>query len=274
MIRFSCLISVYSGTDLPYFKVALQSILDQTVLPDEIIVIIDGPVSKELEEYVYQISLSSAPVLRIVKIDKNVGAGPARNKGIECTNYEWIAVMDCDDYSVPTRFEKQIAVLEAHPHTDFISSLSDEYSENFEPENFIATKKCPQSSALIRKRLNYNCCITNPTIFFKKKLWEQTRGYASFRYLNEDHLFFLKAARQNANFFCVQEPLLKVRIGKKQRKRRSGFRLFWTDVKFRSYCLKNNLMDVKGFSVLFLLLIRRFTPPFMVSFMHRLWRSI
>jgi glycosyltransferase involved in cell wall biosynthesis len=275
MIAFSCLISVYSGTVLPFFEIAIESIFKQTVQPNEIIIVKDGAVTRELDEFIDElIKNQSASEIRVLALEENMGAGPARNKAIEKAKYDWIAVMDCDDYALPTRFEKQIAVLHSNPGIDFISSLSDEYADDFQEENFIATKKCPETSLSITRRLNYNCCITNPTIFFRKKVWEKTQGYASFRFLNEDHFFFLKVAKQNFQFYCVQEPLVKVRIGKEQRKRRSGFKLFWTDVKFRYNCFKHGLIDIKGFSMLFPLLIRRFTPPFMLSFAHKLWRSI
>ena len=142
MIAFSCLISVYSGTVLPYFKVAIESIFKQTVQPSEIIIVKDGAVTRELDDFI-NVLIGSRSEIRVLALEENMGAGPARNKAIEKAKYDWIAVMDCDDYALPTRFEKQIAVLHSNPGIDFISSLSDEYADDYQQQNFISTKKCP-----------------------------------------------------------------------------------------------------------------------------------
>ena len=275
MIKFSCLITVYSGTVLPFFKEAIDSIVHQTVQPDEMIIVIDGTIKFELEEFINEfISLAIIPNCKKIQLEENIGAGPARNIGIKSASFDWIAIMDCDDYAVKSRFEKQAAVASTIPDVDFICSLSEEYNESFEEASYITTKKCPQSSASIKRRLNFNCCITNPTIFFRKKVWEKTNGYASFRFLNEDHFFFLKVAKHDYDFYCIQEALLKVRIGKEQRKRRSGWKLFVTDFHFRYHCFKKGLIDFKGLMILMPLFVRRFTPSFLLPHLHKFWRSI
>ncbi|MDB5206304.1 MAG: glycosyltransferase [Flavisolibacter sp.] len=274
-IQFSCVFNVYRGTVLDYFKIALQSLIDQTVQPDELLFIVDGPVYPELDACINAFVADSGTIpARKITNKINLGGGASRNVGIRNAAYEWIAIMDCDDFSEPTRFEKQISVLHQHPEVDFVCTLSDEYDDELSISNYVATKKCPERSQAIIRRLNYNCCITHPTIFFHKRVWETAGGYAEYKFINDDHAFFLKIAKEGFTFHCVQEPLLRVRIGMEQRKRRRGLKLFWADVKFRQYCLKNDLMDFKGFSLLILLFIRRFTPSFMLSYAHRLWRSI
>jgi glycosyltransferase involved in cell wall biosynthesis len=275
MVSFSCIITVYAGTVLDYFKESILSIVNQSIPPNEILVVLDGPIQKNVEHYLDScIGRTKNIEIRKIIIEKNVGAGPARNIGIKNSNFDWIAIMDCDDYSLSHRFEKQIEIISQIPEVDFICSLSDEYADNFDKANFMATKKCPELSSDIKKRLNYNCCITNPSIFFKKNVWQQTTGYNSTRFLNEDHFFFLKIAQQNFNFYCIQDSLIKIRIGKEQRRRRSGLKLFVADCNFRYTCLKSGLIDFKGFLILVPLFFRRFIPAFMLPVVHKAWRAI
>ena len=275
MVKFSCIITVYSGTVLEYFKEAFYSTLHQTVSPNEIIITIDGPVYSELEGFIDSVVTGSAPtVIRKLQIPENKGAGPARNEAIRGAENEWIAIMDCDDLCDKTRFEKQVGIAIKYPDVDFISTLSEEYSNDFSEGNLIALKKCPEFSDAIKKRLNYNCCITNPSIFFRKSNWEAAGGYASFKFLNEDHYFFLNLCRLGCKFYCIQEPLVKVRIGKDQSKRRSGLKLFMQDYRFRTLCYRKGLIDFKGYLVLLPIFFRRLTPSFLLPYLHKAWRAI
>lgn len=275
MIGFSCILTVYQGTVLLFLKESLFSIFHQTCLPAELIIVFDGFVHSEIENYIDEVIKQNNNIaIKKIKLLQNSGSGIARNTGIKNAKYDWIAIMDCDDYCESTRFEKQIDIILKKPEISFVSTLSSEYCDSFEDQNFLSQKKCPEFSEQIKKRLNYTCCITNPTILFKKDIWEKTGGYGDFRFLHEDHFFFLKLAKEDCNFYCIQESLLKVRIGKKQQKRRFGLKLFLTDIKFRFHCYRKGLINIRGLFILIPLIFRRFMPSFLLPFFHKIWRSI
>ena len=86
-MQFSVLLSVYRKEKPEYLKMSLESIRLQTVEPDEIILIEDGVLTKELylviEEY-----LKVLPNMRVYKFDENKGLGLALRKGVELSRYE------------------------------------------------------------------------------------------------------------------------------------------------------------------------------------------
>ncbi len=113
-MQFSVLLSVYRKEKPEYLKMSLESIRLQTVEPDEIILIEDGVLTKELylviEEY-----LKVLPNMRVYKFDKNKGLGLALRKGVELSRYELVARMDTDDIAEPERFRIQMDFMENNP---------------------------------------------------------------------------------------------------------------------------------------------------------------
>ena len=95
---FSVVISVYGGDDPVHFGQAMDSLLRQSVLPNEIIVIVDGPIGwdlrKKVEEY------AQLPIIKLLSLPQNIGPGASRHQGILQARYEIVAVMDSDDLCV------------------------------------------------------------------------------------------------------------------------------------------------------------------------------
>ena len=95
--------SLYKKENPEYLRIAIDSMLNQTVAPDEIVLVEDGPLTDEL----YAV-LDDYPILHRIKNEKNLGLGLALNIGLkECRN-ELVARMDTDDCSKPERCEKQL----------------------------------------------------------------------------------------------------------------------------------------------------------------------
>lgn len=100
-----------------YLREALDSILAQTVLPQEIIVVDDGSTDDTAE------ILKSFPNTRYI-YQKNQGPSSARNTGILEANGTWIAFLDSDDLWLPTKIQRQLE--EAQKNPDLLVSYTDE----------------------------------------------------------------------------------------------------------------------------------------------------
>ena len=128
-MKFSVLITTYHKDHPGYLKAALQSLLDQTVCPDEIILVKDGPLPNELEEVITEMTLKATHVFRIVALPENVGHSPALNAGLRHASYELVARMDADDIAAADRFQKQLGFFERNPDYAVLGGQVEEFME-------------------------------------------------------------------------------------------------------------------------------------------------
>ena len=112
-MKFSVLISVYNKERPDFLEKSLKSIWDeQTLKPNEIVLVKDGVLTKELDEIINKFSIDSP--LKIIPLSKNMGLGFALNEGLKYCSYEYVARMDSDDIAKPKRFEKQLMILKKY----------------------------------------------------------------------------------------------------------------------------------------------------------------
>lgn len=124
-MNFSVLISIYNNEKPEYFQQAMQSIWnDQTLKPDEIVLVEDGPLNDELNAGVEKWQDKLKNVLKVIALPENVGLGVALKVGVEKCSHEITARMDADDIATPYRFEKQLAFLKKNPIFITVGHLS------------------------------------------------------------------------------------------------------------------------------------------------------
>lgn len=102
---------VYNGEK--YLAEAIESILAQTFTDFEFIIVDDG--SQDGSAAIIRAYAQRDERIRLIQHERNRGQPSARNSGIAATTGEFIAAMDCDDISLPQRFEKQVDFLHSHP---------------------------------------------------------------------------------------------------------------------------------------------------------------
>jgi len=117
MQEVSVNMSVYNGE--VYLKAAIDSVLNQTFSDFELIVVNDGSTDRTAE------ILASYTDPRIQVITQtNHGISHARNQAFRASQGQFIAVMDADDESLPTRFERQVAFMHVHPEVGLLGSAA------------------------------------------------------------------------------------------------------------------------------------------------------
>ncbi len=98
-----------------FIKRAIDSVLNQTLQPSQIIVVDDASTNgstKIVESYGERVEL--------VKLEKNSGVSKARNEGIKRAKGEWIAFLDSDDEWISTKLKMQMEFLERYPEILFV----------------------------------------------------------------------------------------------------------------------------------------------------------
>ena len=229
MNKLSVLISVYNKEKPEYLRQSLDSIFTQTMPPDEVVLVEDGPLTDELDTIIEQYTKQHQE-LQIVKLPENVGLGPALCEGLKHCHNELVARMDSDDISKPKRLAKEAAYLEQHPEIDIVGSWTEEFVDN--PGQTKAIRKVPQNHEQLvtfsRKRNPMN----HPTVMFRKKAIENAGSYRNCP-LFEDYDLWIRMMRNGARFHNLQETLLYFRLSKDFYSRRGGCSYIHQEIRFQ-----------------------------------------
>ena len=244
-MKFSVLMPVYSKENPDYFRLALDSIWhDQTLKPNEIVIVKDGPLTNALDLVLNEFS-EIAPV-KIVALEHNVGIGKALRAGVLKCSYEYIARMDSDDIAFPERLEKQILYLKQHPEVGILSSWISEFMDDI--TNIVSTRKVPEKHKEIINQLKARCPINHPTVVFKKEAVISSGNYKPY-FLKEDIYLWLRLYSNDVIFANINESLLYFRISKDTYKRRGGIKYAISEFNILRYRYKINLIN--GFELLY-----------------------
>lgn len=221
--------SLYFKEHPAYFKASLDSLFTQTLLPNEIILVEDGPLTSELEQIVSDYS-SRYPILKVVPLPQNQGLGKALNEGIKYCSYELVARMDTDDIAKPDRFQKQVEVFEMHPEIDVCGAWIDEFEGNI--DKIISTRKLPEWHNNIAAYAKKRNPINHPVVMFKKSAVVKAGSYQHFP-LFEDYYLWVRMLMNGAKFYNIQESLLWFRFSPEMFKRRGGWGYAMKELKFQ-----------------------------------------
>ena len=139
---FSVLMSLYEKEKPEYFRQAMDSILGQTALPEQIVIVKDGPLTPELEAALEDYTAKDPGLYTVVALEKNVGLGLALAEGmLHCRN-ELVARMDTDDICREDRFALQLAEFEKDPALDVCGSHIAEFEDD--ANTIVARRAVPQ----------------------------------------------------------------------------------------------------------------------------------
>mgnify|MGYP006132590179 CR=1 FL=1 len=108
---YSVLISVYNKEKSYFLNKALNSLVNQTLIPGEIIIVKDGELTTELDEVIDAFCFVEKTKVKVLNLKKNVGLGKALELGLLETNFDIVARMDSDDISHENRFKLQYEFL-------------------------------------------------------------------------------------------------------------------------------------------------------------------
>lgn len=192
--------SVYNGEK--YLAEAIESILNQTYKNFELIIINDGSKDNSVEiikNYMKQDN-------RIVLIDReNKGLPYSLNEGISVAKGEYIARMDADDISLPTRFEKQVDYMQKN-ELDVCGSYIKLFGDN-RKEQVI---KNPITNEDIRFSLLFFSCLAHPTVVFKKEVFDKVKYNVDYK-VAQDYQLWCDIANANFKIGNIPEVLLNYR---------------------------------------------------------------
>lgn len=241
-LKFSVLMSIYYKENVNYFKKSMESILNQEIPPNEIVLVEDGALPDSLNQEIEKFTLKYKNI-KVIKLEKNMGLGEALKIGILSCSNEIIARMDTDDIAKSNRFKKQIEIFKNDATIDIVGSAIDQFKEIDGKINIIGVRKVPETNEKIRKRLKFLNAFNHPTVMFKKSKVLLAGNYSEEFNKLEDYYLWVRMALNNCKFYNIQESLLYFRITEDTSKRRSGIKMLLGDLKLHSYFLKNNFIN-------------------------------
>ena len=226
--KFSVLMSLYFKEKPEYLCEAMDSILNQTVLPDQIVIVKDGPLTEELDT-VLDAYISQQPDLyTVVPLEKNRGLGLALAEGmLHCKN-ELIARMDTDDIARSDRFALQLKEFEDDPDLDICGSHIVEFEDNV--NHIVAQRKVPLTDKEIKEYQKRRDSFNHMTVMYKKSTVLRAGNYQSCM-LMEDTLLWVNMILAGAKCKNIDDTLVFARIGRDMFERRGGYSYF---LKYRS----------------------------------------
>lgn len=243
MKTYSVLLSIYHKEKPHYFKEALESIFNQTVKSDDIVLVEDGVLGDELERIVAEYE-KSHPELHVVRFKENRGLGHALNDGIKECKHELVARMDTDDIAKPYRMERQLEVMAKHPEYSMVSSWVDEFITD--KEHVTSVRKLPELPADVLAYAKRRCPVNHPTVMYRKSDVLKAGGYQT-RYFPEDYFLWIKMLMNGCQIYNIQESLLLFRYDPNTFARRGGLKYACDEVATQWIAFRMGFLSVYQF---------------------------
>ena len=202
MARVSVIMGIYNCAST--LVEALDSLYAQTFQDFRIILCEDGS-----SDNTYQIAEEYAANhdnILLLRNEQNMGLNKTLNRCLELVDTEYVARMDGDDISLPTRFEKEVKFLDEHPEYAFVSTPMIFFDEKGEFRTRI--KPDPQ-----KMDFWYARAFCHAPVMVRREAYEAVGGYTESKYLLrvEDQHLWLKMYTCGFRGYNIQEPLYKMR---------------------------------------------------------------
>lgn len=239
-LKFSVITSVYKSDVPEYVKTAFESIFNQTLIPDEVVCVADGPIPDELKNVVEEFNTRYPEIMHPVYLEKNGGLGEAMRIASLEAKYDYLARMDSDDICLPDRFEKQMKCFEEDPDLSIVGGMITEFEGD--PENVFAKRILPLEDAEIKKMMRGRCAVNHVTVIFKKADLMKAGNYQPF-WKQEDHYLWARMMLAGCTFKNIPDIVVNVRSGRDQFARRGGWKFFKSEVRMFWFMYKNKLIS-------------------------------
>lgn len=237
--KFSVAMCVYAGDDADNFDAALNSVYDQTLIPNEVVLTVDGPVNDAIDSVIKKYENQYG--LKVHRLKENMGHGNARRDSLAHCTYDLVAIADADDINVSTRFEKQIKYFKEDFELSAVSSGCFHFSKSI---NCISNKEYfPISDFEIKKYMRKRCPLCQASAMLKKQDVIKAGGYQDW-FCGEDYYLWIRMALVGAKFANSSECLIYVRSNDEQIIRRGGIKYYRSMKALFKFMLDNKIIGI------------------------------
>jgi glycosyltransferase involved in cell wall biosynthesis len=184
---------------------AIQSILQQTFPDFEFLILDDGSQLEETRERLGEAALADARIR--LRRESHRGLTPTLNLGLALARGEFIARQDADDWSEPSRLERQIAFVDEHPEITLVGSAAWTHQHDGTP---LWPVRMPETHSAILAALWRANPFVHGSVLFRTEAAREAGGYREQLRCAQDYDFFWRLAEAGgaAN---LAEPLYHYR---------------------------------------------------------------
>lgn len=242
--------SVYKKEKAKYLKMALDSVIKQTLKPDEIVLVQDGKLTEELYTVIEEYKKKYPDIFKTYDLEQNQGLGKALNFGMDKCSNELIARMDTDDIAEPNRFELQVQEFLKDKDLVLCGGQIAEFADN--PDEITGYRNVPLAHNEILKFVKKRNPFNHMTVMFKKQAVQSVGGYQHMPYF-EDYWLWARMLKAGCKAKNIDAVLVKVRAGQNMIARRGGWEYVKCIVSFEKALYKIGiikLFDLLAYTVL------------------------
>jgi hypothetical protein len=252
MIFFSVILPIYKKNTISEVINCLNSILKQTLLPNEIIIIYDGYVSIDIKNIVNNKIFFFKK--KIIQNAANIGLGLTLKKAVLNCTYDLVIRVDADDISVKNRFYELISAAKKNKKVDVIGSyILEKYNNHY------YNRKTPCSSKNIKNFIHYKNPVNHNSVFFKKKSIVKNGNYSDVKFF-EDYYLWFKIIKNKGRILNLDKILVYTNIDNNFYRRRTGYKYLKFFFIFLNLIYKKKFINTLNY--LFLISLR--TPIIMM----------
>lgn len=262
---FTVLMAVYRRDTPALFRMALESVFANTLKPDAMILVVDGPVPIELEQEI--VSFEARFAITVLRLPENLGLASALNKGLALISTEWIMRADADDYNLPNRFSSMAEVLSASG--DKLDLFGSAIVEVDLDGTELAIRWTADDHTSICRFASRRNPFNHMTVAMRTALVRNVGGYPDI-FLKEDYALWASLIKLNARTANIPDALVRATTGRAMYSRRGGLKYALSEIPLQQHLV---CCDLKGYpaAVLDGLMHAAFAliPSFMRAFIYK-----
>jgi glycosyltransferase involved in cell wall biosynthesis len=250
--------SVYHKDNHLLFLKAVDSIFNNTLKPNQIIIIIDGPLSIFLKKIIINLRKKYPKKIQWIRLRTNLGLARALNHGLKYIKYTWVVRADADDFNLPERFEVLSKIVNKKPNLDLLGSSILEVDTN---GKILGYKHNPTSKKEIKQTIKFRSPFNHMSVAYKLKSVLSVGGYPDI-FLKEDYGLWCKFVSKKMRFINTRTILVHATAGDEMVKRRGGIKYALSEYQIQLLIAR---LGLNSFFLTFLIGISRaaiFLAPF------------
>lgn len=271
---FSVLMACYVKDSPAYLSQALDSILSQTLRPEEVILVCDGPLTESLYEVIADFEEQATDrsiLLKTVKLESNEGLGKALKIGVDSCSQPYIVRMDADDISVPGRLLELSCYIDENPEFDVVGAFIEEFVKV--PGDLGVSRVVPCEPRSVSLRARYRNPVNHVTACIRRSTLTEIGNYEPVLWF-EDYFLWLKLLRAGCIIVNIPRTHVYVRTDGFTT-RRSGLSYMKAEFNFVRLVINRDYLSLfEGVRLYIPRLFLRLAPAFVSRILYKSLRTV